>query len=240
VRLAPDLVAAYASLGFDYLALNRLDGAKAALNQGLARKSEDEFLRWGLYLLAFLQDDAAQMERQVAWAAAKPEYEGDFQSIQSATENYYGHVNRARDLARRALDSTLRTGSKESAASIQVSAALQEAELGDVASARQGVESALALSRGRDVKRAAALALARIGDTTRAKLLAEELKKDYPSDAKLKLCSQPAINAAIELSRGNSSQALHYLEAVSPYELGSFVRRMYPSVRSWGSLPVGA
>jgi hypothetical protein len=82
VRLAPDLVAAYASLGFDYLALNRLDGAKAALNQGLARKSEDEFLRWGLYLLAFLQDDAAQMERQVAWAAAKPEYEGDFQSIQ--------------------------------------------------------------------------------------------------------------------------------------------------------------
>jgi tetratricopeptide (TPR) repeat protein len=36
----------------------------------------------------------------------------------------------------------------------------------------------------------------------------------------LKLYWLPTINAAIELSRGNSSQALVYLEAAAPYELG--------------------
>jgi hypothetical protein len=125
------------------------------------------------------------MERQVAWAAGKPEEEGEFLFIESATEAYYGHTRRARDFSRRALDPTLRTNSKEAAASMQVSAALQEAELGNVASTRQGVESALALFRGRDVKMAAALALARIGDTPRAKLLAEELEKDFPLDSRL-------------------------------------------------------
>jgi predicted Zn-dependent protease len=74
----------------------------------------------------------------------------------------------------------------------------------------------------------AALALARIGDTPRARLLARELEKDSPQDIKLKLCWLPTINAAIELSRGNSPRALNYLEAVSPYELGTFARRMYP------------
>jgi hypothetical protein len=120
------------------------------------------------------------------WAAGKPG-EGDLLSVQSATENYYGHVSRARDFTRRAVDSTLRTGSKEVAASVQISAALQEAELGNVGSARQGVESALALSRGKDVKTSAALVLARIGDRPRAQLLAEELEKDYPLDIRLKL-----------------------------------------------------
>jgi serine/threonine protein kinase/tetratricopeptide (TPR) repeat protein len=227
-QLAPDLPGTDANLAFDYMALNRLDEAKATVNQAFARRPEDEGLRRALYFLAFLQGDTVQMERQIAWAAGKPEDEGDFLSLQSATENYYGHVNRARDFSRRALDSTLRTGSKEVAASLQVSIALQEAELGNVAFARQGVESALALSRGRDVKMAAALVMARIGDTPRAKVLTEELEKDYPLDIRLKLYWLPTINASIELSRGNSSKTLNYLEAASPYELGTFVRRMYP------------
>jgi hypothetical protein len=48
------------------------------------------------------------------------------------------------------------------------------------------------------------------------------------SENALKFCWQPTINAAIELSRGNSSRALDDLEAVSPYELGTFIKRMYP------------
>jgi len=43
----------------------------------------------------------------------------------------------------------------------------------------------------------------------------------YPTNTILKLYWLPTINAAIELSRGNSSQALVYLEAAAPYELGS-------------------
>jgi tetratricopeptide (TPR) repeat protein len=80
--------------------------------------------------------------------------------------------------------------------------------------------TALALSPGRDVKVAAALTLARIGDAPRAKGLAEELEKSYPTNTGLKLFWLPTINAAIDLSRGNSSEALMELEAAAPYELG--------------------
>jgi predicted Zn-dependent protease len=73
----------------------------------------------------------------------------------------------------------------------------------------------------------AALTLARVGDQPRAKALVGELEKNYPLDTMLKLYLLPTINAAIELNAGNSSQAIMDLEAVAPYELGSFY--MYPA-----------
>ena len=102
----------------------------------------------------------------------------------------------------------------------RANAALREAELGNTDSARQGVTAALALSPGRDVKVLAALALARTGDAAGAKRLAEELAKSYPTNTLLKLYWLPTINAAMELNKGNSSQALVDLEAAAPYELG--------------------
>jgi hypothetical protein len=68
---------------------------------------------------------------------------------------------------------------------------------------------------------AAALTLARIGDDRRAKALAEELERNYPTNTVLKLYWLPTINAAIELSKKNSPQAIVLLEAAAPYELGS-------------------
>ena len=48
----------------------------------------------------------------------------------------------------------------------------------------------------------------------------------------LKLYWLPTINAAIEVDKGNSSQALIDLEAAAPYELGiagTFINYMYPA-----------
>jgi predicted Zn-dependent protease len=70
------------------------------------------------------------------------------------------------------------------------------------------------------VKVLAALASARVGDTARAKMIVEELEKSNPSNTVLKVFWLPALNAAIELTGGNSAQALVFLEAAAPYELG--------------------
>jgi eukaryotic-like serine/threonine-protein kinase len=48
----------------------------------------------------------------------------------------------------------------------------------------------------------------------------------------MKLYWLPTINAAIELNRGNPSQALEYLERAAPYELGTadtFINYLYPA-----------
>lgn len=169
------------------------------------------------------------MEQQVAWGAGKPGDEDMLLSTQSDTEAYYGHLTKSRDFSRRAVDSSVRADSKETAALWQVNAALREAKLGNAASAKQGVTTALALSPGRDVKMEAALALARIGDAPRATALLGELERSYATNTLLKLYWLPTINAAIELIKGNSSQALVYLEAAAPYELGSSLASLYPA-----------
>ena len=172
------------------------------------------------------------MQQQVVWGAGKPGDEDSLLSAQSDTEGYYGRLDKSRDFSRRAVDLAVRAASKETAAMWKVDAALREAELGNTASAKQGVAAALALSPGRDIKIAAALTLARSGDASRASALAKELEKSYPINTLLKLYWLPTINAAIELSRGNSSRALVYLEPATPYELGQaamFINSLYPA-----------
>jgi serine/threonine protein kinase/Flp pilus assembly protein TadD len=218
-RLAPNAIA-YSNLVGLYLALNRLDDAQKTIEEAQKQNLVSDFLHLGIYQLAFLKSDAAEMQRQVGWAAGKPGNEDLLLSSQSDTEAYYGHLSKARDFSRRAADAAVRADSKESAAIWQVNAALREAECGNQAAAKQDVTAALALSPGRDVELLAALALARSGDTVRARTIAGELEKSYPSQTVLKVYWLPVIKAALELNANNAAQSLVYLEAAAPYELG--------------------
>jgi len=218
-RLEPDVVG-YSNLVTAYLALNRPDDAKKTIEQAQERKFEGDTLHWVIYQLAFLKDDTAEMRRQVEWAAGKPGSEDILLSWQSDTEAYYGRLAKARDFSRRAVDAAVRADSKESAALWQINAALREAEFGDMATAKQDVAAALTLAPGRDVKLLSALTLAQVGETARAKAIVEELEKSYPSQTVLKVYWLPTIKAAVELNGNNSTQALVFLEAAAPYELG--------------------
>jgi serine/threonine protein kinase/Flp pilus assembly protein TadD len=218
-RLQRDAIG-YGNLADCYLALNRLDDAQETIQEAQEHNLASDFLHLAIYQLAFLKGETAEMQRQVAWAAGKPGSEDLLLSFQSDTEAYYGRLTSARDFSRRAVDAAVRNNSKESAAIWQVNAALREAELGNLAAAKQDVAAALTLSPGRDVKMLAALALARSGETARARTIVAELEKSYASQTLLKVYWLPTIKAAIELNGNNGAQSLVYLEAAAPYELG--------------------
>ena len=218
-RLEPSLTG-FGNLAGIYMNLNRLDDARSVLQQAQANKLDGLVIRVTWYDLAFLRSDAAEMERQAAWAAGRPGEEDSMLSTQSDTEAYYGRLTRARDFSRRAVDAAVRADSKETAALWQANAALREAEFGNTAVAKQQVGAALARAPGRDVKVLAAMTLARAGETARAKAIVELLEKSEATNTMLKIYWLPTIKAAIELNRGNSSQALIDLEAPAPYELG--------------------
>jgi serine/threonine protein kinase/tetratricopeptide (TPR) repeat protein len=218
-RLAPDAIG-YSNLAGTYLALNRVDDVTKTIEEAQKHNLVADFLHLAIYQLAFLKSDAAEMQRQVGWAAGKPGTEDFLLSFQSDTEAYYGRLTRARDYSRRAVDAAVRADSKETAAIWQVNAALREAEFGSLATAKQDIAAALTLSPGRDVKMLAALALARSGETVRAKTIVGELEKSYPSQTVLKVYWLPMIKAAIELNANNAAQSLVFLEAAAPYELG--------------------
>src|SRR5207244_4385790 len=57
-------------------------------------------------------------------------------------------------------------------------------------------------------------------DSTRARAIVEELEKSYPSQTMLKVYWLPTIKSSIELNSNNSAQALVFLEATAPYDLG--------------------
>jgi len=218
-RLAQDATG-YSNLADTYIELNRFDDAQKTIEEAQKHNRAGDFLHLAIYQLAFLKGDAAEMERQVAWAAGKPGSEDFLLSVQSDTEAYYGHLTKARDFSRRAVDAAVRNDSKETAAIWQVNAALREAEFGNPATAKQDVAAALKLSPGRDVEMLAAVALARSGETARAETIVGELEKSYPSQTLLKVYWLPTIKAAIELSANNAARSLVHLEAAAPYELG--------------------
>ncbi|MGA8072808.1 MAG: protein kinase [Candidatus Acidiferrales bacterium] len=231
LRLEPNAVSGYGNLAVDYLALNRPDDAKKAIQRAEELKLDGDFLHWTIYQLAFVEGDTAEMARQLAWAAGKPGSEDLLLSFQSDSEAYYGRLVKARDFSRRAVDSAVRDDSKETAALWQVNAALREAEFGNTAAAKQGIGAALALAPGRDVRMLAALTLARIGEGARAKAIVDELEKSYPSFTVLKVYWLPTLKAALELDANNSTQAVMLLEAAAPYELGGpppLIGTMYP------------
>src|SRR5947209_5751915 len=126
LRLEPTMVG-YGNLAGDYLALNRLDDVNKTIEQALGN-FEGDTLHRGIDQSAFLKGNAAEMERQLAWAAGKPGSEDILLSFQSDTEAYYGRLVKARDFSRRAVDAAVRNDSRETAALWQVNAALRSEE----------------------------------------------------------------------------------------------------------------
>jgi eukaryotic-like serine/threonine-protein kinase len=211
----------YSNLVFSYLALNRLEEARSTAEEAQAKKFDSPFLRFSMYQLAFLHNDAAGMAQQAAWAEGKPGVEDVLLYYEADTAAYSGRIAEARELFRRAVASAERAEEKEVAAGYEADAALQEALFGNVVEARQRAAAALGLSNGRDVQFKAALALAFTGDAVRAQAVADDLGKQFPEDTIVHFNYQPTIRAQLALSRNDSSKAIEALQAAAPYELGS-------------------
>jgi serine/threonine protein kinase len=220
IQLSPGNTDDYSNLMEDYMALNRLDEAKAVYRQAIDRKLGGSFLHDDMYVIAFLEGDAEEMKRQAAWAAGKPGAEDVLLSGQSDTEASHGHMVKARQFARQAVESARHADLKETAAQWKLYAAVEEAEFGNSERARQEAKAALAMVSTRDVQILAALTLARAGDTARALALAEELEKQFPLNTALNGYWLPTIRAYFEIQRGNAAQALKVLEPTARYELG--------------------
>ena len=231
-RLEPTLPG-YSNLAEYYVSVGRLKDARQTIQEAQQGNFDGFFIRAPLYALAFLSGDTAEMERQVAWEAGRPGEEDQMLNIHADTQTYYGRLDKARDLARRAADSAVRTGAKETAAQWLGFQALREAELGNVTAARQGVTRALALAPGRGVKVLAALALARTGETSQSRTILEALQKSDPTNTYLKVYWFPVIEASIAMAQQAPDRTIVALEPSVPYELGgpppALTGVMYPA-----------
>jgi serine/threonine protein kinase/tetratricopeptide (TPR) repeat protein len=230
VRLEADDAISRGDVAAFYLSLNRLDEAREALDEAIARKLDGSNLHQTYYLLAFMQRDSARMEEQMNLTAGKAGTEDIMLSAQSDTEAFYGRVTKARELSRRAAESAIRNDAKETASVWLVNEAAREAELGSQGESRRAITDAMALSTGRDVELEAAVASAVSGDVAKAQRFADKLDKEFPRNTLVQDYWVPTIRAKIALVRGDSAKAINLLERARPYELGGggTVGTMYP------------
>jgi eukaryotic-like serine/threonine-protein kinase len=224
IRLAPDSVGNYENLANYTIALQRFDEARQILHEAQGRKLDDFILHTDLYALAFLGENSAAMAEQQQWFAGKPEYENFGLALASDTEAYAGHLGRAQELSKQAVDSAVRVDSRENGAIWHANAALRQAAFGNTTDARQSAAEALKLApMSQGVAVEAALAFAMSGDSERAESLAQNLGKRFPLDTQIQLLWQPAIQAQLALDRTNPAAALNTLRDSSAIELGQIL-----------------
>jgi eukaryotic-like serine/threonine-protein kinase len=219
IRLDPDDGFTYSPLMFAFVLMDRLDEAKAVYQRALARNINDHYLHGSRYEIAFLESDEAGMARQMAWAANKRGVEDTFLAWAGDTEAYYGHLRRARELWQQAIESARRNNKAEAAAIHEVGAAWTEADYGIYVRARDGAKATTARASSSDVQSAAALSLARAGDSAGAQTLANDLAKRFPLHTLIEGYWLPTIRAAIEINRNNPTRAIELLKATAPLEM---------------------
>jgi tetratricopeptide (TPR) repeat protein/predicted Ser/Thr protein kinase len=221
IRLRPDYPFPYAHRILAYTALNRFDEAKATYAQALERKLHTPLIYFGMYNLAFAQNDTAGMAQQVAKLEALPWWGQTMLFLEGDTAAYSGHLKDAREFSRRAMDSARRAGEKDALALYSGTSGLREVWFGNLEEARRRATLALTLSTSRDVLYFAALALASSRDDAQAKALADDLNKRFPEDTLVQFNYLPSIRGKLALNKGNASDAIKILEAAAPYELGA-------------------
>ena len=222
VRLSPDWVSGYESLANDAIDLQNFEETRQIIQRAQARKLDDIGLHSDLYALAFLGSHSASMAEERQWFASNPEYEGTGLALASDTEAYAGHLGKARELTKRAIDSAIRADNKETAGIWQEIAAQREAVFGDTMGAKLAAEQGLRLypaSHGVEVE--AALAFAMAGDAAHAESLARDVNKRFPLDTQMQSIWLPAVHAQIAVNEGNPVLALNVLHAASAIELGN-------------------
>ena len=211
----------YFDLLYFYLRLNRLKEAQSTVEEAEAKKFDSPFIRFYVYQLRFLQNDAVGMSQQVAWAAGTPGAEHALLGLEAQTAAYSGRLGRARDLSRQAVVSTKRAEEPEVAAIYEADAALREALFGNPAEARERAADVLDLSNGAEVQFLAALALSFVGDDARAQKFADDLGNRFPEHTIVQSSYLPTLRAQLALSRNDPSRAIEVLQAAAPYELSS-------------------
>ncbi len=221
LRLASDCLDLYLKFASRYaLALQRSDETTQMTSEAQARKLDSYWLHSILYALAFLRADSSGMATEEQWSAGKPE-ENFGLSLASDTEAYVGHLEKARELTKQAIDSAIRADSKETGAIWEAIAAQRNAAYGLAAEAPQAASEALRLAAASQVVGSeAALAFALADDTTRAESLAQDLSRQFPLDTQVQSLWLPAIHAQLAVDKKNPTSALNALQSAAPIELG--------------------
>ncbi len=227
-KINPNKVGTDAAAALLAILANRLEEARSFNSLAIRKESNDP---GNTYLLAFLDDDVAAMQKSVKESEGTG-FEEQTVSMDSDSEARIGHLKRADELSTHVVALCQKKSRLEEAAEYQLDAALRNAEFGKSRESTTLAERSLRLAPTRDVKILAAIALARAGHTQEAERLADEVDKLNPQNTQIQRYWLPTARAAIHLSRKEPQKAIEILRNTADLDLGL----IYPTIEVNGLL----
>jgi eukaryotic-like serine/threonine-protein kinase len=199
------VVVLYSNHGWALRALGRYQEAKATFAEAHARKMDSWLIRWNLLYMAFAEDDAEGMRRELAWASGKP-VATFFTHPRIAMEQFAG---------RRGTDLVAELTTEQRADAALVAAAY--AAVGDCAAARATLARVPRLEMPPPQ---AALAPALCGESATAESTIAALTKSDSQATDLRKIWLPVGLALTDIARGRFAAAREQLQPARSYELG--------------------
>jgi serine/threonine protein kinase/Tfp pilus assembly protein PilF len=241
IELDPDYSIGYANVAFAYIYLNRLSEADAVLRKASDRKIETIEFSVCRYFIAFLRNDQAAMEREIAQRQAIMEAQGWFEHQEALTSAYRGRLKEADRLSDGAVSLSRQAGLRERAALFEGARATWNALLGNRTEAQGNAATALSLYRSRDADYGPAFALALLHDSAQAHKIELDLAQRYQEDTSVQFSYLPALRALEALNQSlnpvDAAKALEMTQVATPYDIavpgtafysGAFFGAMYP------------
>jgi eukaryotic-like serine/threonine-protein kinase len=219
MRLDPKDAYAYQNVSSAYMHLNRFDEARTVAEQAVAQNI-GRSLHFTLYDLAFLRGDEAAERHELEWSKGTTD-EPILLWIEARGRYARGKLQAARAGYEQSATGAQRLGFKELDGIILAVGGAEEAQLGNLAEARQRITQALSATQDRDTRQTVMLVAAQTGDSARSQRLADELVRQYPTDTMLNKVWVPVVHAFTDLQHNQPAQAVAHLEVATPYEFGA-------------------
>ncbi|HEX4949535.1 MAG TPA: protein kinase [Blastocatellia bacterium] len=232
LRLDMDYALSRANLAISLLALNRFAEARAVLAEGQARGADTSGIHNRLFLLAFLNGDTAEMNRQAEWFAGRPD-EYQMREWQARAAASAGRRRLAADLFAQAAALAAARGLVAEQARILACVANMNALFGFTNEAKQQTGHVLTLQAEKNISyqelapspigqldwHPSAWTLALCGDIAHAHTLAEDMHRKLPLDTLHNQLWLPLIRATIELhQKDGGDRAIQVLQSARQYE----------------------
>jgi tetratricopeptide (TPR) repeat protein/predicted Ser/Thr protein kinase len=218
VELDPGSLSGYSNVANAYVGLNRLDEAKATLNQALQRNLAGFTSHLQLAGIAWVQNDIPTMERELDLAAKSgPAGEATSLGFRSGVAAARGQARQAADFGQKTREAAQRLGLKEAIANEYSQEAMAEAIFLYKSRAQDSAAQALKISQSPNVTLNSALALALNGDDQKAGKLADDIAHKRPYDTLAQFVFVPLVKAQTEINRGNPAKAIDLLDNAMVY-----------------------
>jgi tetratricopeptide (TPR) repeat protein len=216
-RLDPSFVAPLESLGPTFMALNRRADVREIVRRVGILQPDRLSLRRFTYFVAFMEEDAPTMARELESARRLPDGVAA-SDWEARTAAFAGRVQIAHDQFRRAVEAGRLAQLEETAAQWSASDAEMHAVVGQCADTRRETAAALVLSRDNTTLERSGRALAVCGARDDAVKLSDELAVRFPEATLTERMQRPVIAAALAIQGGDPTRGLALLEPVAPYD----------------------